>query len=83
MRTRQTLLQCIDDMQRQLDVIRAALDDCLDEELLGCREAAIAAGVTPQTISAWIREGRLKKRSRQGRTGLLRSEVLQLKRNRA
>lgn len=45
------------------------------DHLLSCRQAANELGVTRQTISAMIRQGRLHKVERGGRTGILLSEI--------
>ena len=43
--------------------------------VVSCSEAAEICGVVPQTISAWVRTGRLKKVFRNGRTGILLSDL--------
>lgn len=53
-------------------------NDALEQEndrLVSCVDAAEYCGVTPQTISVWIRKGRLRKVYRNGRTGVLLSDL--------
>lgn len=46
-----------------------------NDRLVSCKEAAEICGVRVQTISAWIRKGRIHKCFRNGRTGILLSEL--------
>jgi excisionase family DNA binding protein len=50
------------------------------DRLLSCGEAANELGVTRQTISTMIRDKRLTKVERGGRTGILLSELRAIKR---
>lgn len=47
--------------------------------LLTCSEAATLCDVTRQTISRWIREKRIRKVRRGGRSGILKSELVKCK----
>lgn len=46
-----------------------------NDRLISCSEAASICGVTRQTVSLWIKSGRLKKTYRNGRMGILFSDL--------
>lgn len=48
------------------------------DRVLSCSEAAALCGRTRQTVSRWIRDGRLHKVTRGCRTGILESELNQI-----
>lgn len=58
------------ELKRQNDMI--AEDN---NRILTCAEAAEICDVTKQTISLWIRQGKLKKVRRGGRYGLLLNDL--------
>jgi len=49
------------------------------DKVLSCSEAAAVTGRTRQTVSKWIRDGRLHKVTRGCRTGILLSELNRIK----
>ena len=51
----------------------------LSDKVLSCSEAAAVTGKTRQTVSRWIRDGRLHKVTRGCRTGILQSELNRIK----
>ena len=55
-----------------------ALEDQQTEKVFSCADAAKMIGVTPQTVSRYIREGRIKKAVRGGRVGIPESEIQKL-----
>ena len=58
--------------------LAAALEGQRTENLFSCTEAAKLIGVTPQTISRYIREGRIRKAARGGKVGIPESEIKKL-----
>lgn len=58
------------ELKRQNDMVA---DD--NNRLVTCAEAAEICKVTKQTISAWIRRGKLKKTRRGGRYGILLNDL--------
>lgn len=57
-----------------------ALESQKTEKVLSCTDAAKMIGVTPQTISRYIREGRIRKAIRGGKVGIPESEIKKLTR---
>lgn len=60
--------------------LAAAIEGQRTETLFSCVEAAKVIGVTPQTISRYIREGRIRKAIRGGKVGIPESEIKKLTR---
>jgi len=46
-----------------------------NDRVVGCTEAAKLCGVSPQTISVWVRTGKLRKVYKGGKRGVLLSEL--------
>lgn len=61
------------------DRLAAALEAQKDERVLSCKEAASLLGRTPQTISRYLAQGRIKRGERGGRVGIPESELQKLK----
>jgi len=59
--------------------LAAALELQKDEKVYSCKEAAEVIGVTPQSISRYVRQGRLRKAVRGGRVGIPESEIRKIK----
>ena len=60
--------------------LAAALESKKQDKLYTCSEAAYLIGVSRQSISRYIREGRIKKAVRGGRVGILESEINKIRR---
>lgn len=74
--TDETALVLIDAINRLCDALGTKPEERFpSNELLSCSEAASLLGVSRQTISRYIKEGRLKKTSRGGRMGILKSDL--------
>lgn len=55
--------------------LAAALEHQREEKLYSCKEFADLVGVCPQTISRYVRQGRIKKAARGGKVGIPASEI--------
>lgn len=55
--------------------LAAAMNGNKTERLYSCREAALLLGKAPQTVSRYIRQGRIKKAVRGGVVGIPESEI--------
>lgn len=55
--------------------LASALGSIKEEKVYSCKDAAKLIGVTQQSISRFIREGRIKKVSRSGKVGIPQSEI--------
>ena len=73
-RDRVLLSSLVNELRRLNDSRPAETPDCV----LSCSEAAKFLGKTRQTISRWLRDGRLRKVVRGGKAGGLLSEVKQI-----
>lgn len=51
-----------------------------DREVVSVTEAATIAGCTRQTVSDWIRKGKLTKVAKGGRVGILKADLLRVSR---
>lgn len=72
-----SLIACLTESNNRL---AKALEGQKTESIYSCTDAAKMIGVTPQTISRYIREGRIKKAVRGGKVGILESEIKKLTR---
>ena len=70
-----SLIACLTESNNRL---ARALENQKTESIYSCADAAKMIGVTPQTISRYIREGRIKKAVRGGKVGILESEIQKL-----
>ena len=59
--------------------LAAALEGQKTERVYSCKEAAKVIGVSPQTISRYIAQGRIKKGERGGRIGIPEGELNKIK----
>lgn len=55
--------------------LASALGSIKEDKIYSCTDAAKLIGVTRQSISRFIREGRIKKVSRGGKVGIPKSEI--------
>ena len=70
--------QLIAELTASNNRLAAALEAQKSERVYSCKEAAFALGVTPQTISRYLAQGRIKKGVRDGRVGIPESELLKI-----
>ena len=59
--------------------LAAAIENQKSEKIYSCKDAAKVIGVSPQTISRYIAQGRIKKGERGGRIGIPESELNKIK----
>ena len=71
--------EIIAEIMADLDELRASYERDCYEELLNGKEAARYLNVTPQTISKYVREGRLHKISNGVTYGIRKSELRQIR----
>ena len=69
----------IADLTASNNRLAAALEGQRTEKVYSCKDAAELVGRSPQTISRYIRQGRIKKVVRGGVVGLPESELLKIK----
>ena len=69
----------IADLTASNNRLAAALEGQRTEKVYSCKEAAELIGRSPQTISRYIRQGRIKKGVRGGAIGIPESELLRIK----
>lgn len=64
-------------LEHVMDELSAIVNSQSEEEviLVSCKEAARLLGVTPKTISMMLRDGRLKKTTIGGSTGILLAAI--------
>lgn len=72
-----SLIACLTESNNRL---AKALEGQKTETVYSCMDAAKMIGVTPQTISRYIREGRITKVVRGGRVGIPESEIQKITR---
>ena len=72
-----SLIACLTESNNRL---AKALENQKTEAVYSCTDAAKMIGVTPQTISRYIREGRIRKAVRGGKAGIPESEIQKLTR---
>lgn len=70
--------QLIAELTASNNRLAAALEAQKSERVYSCKEAAFALGVTTQTISRYLAQGRIKKGVRDGRVGIPESELLKI-----
>ena len=66
----------IDNLIETLERLKSILDD--SDRVMTCGEAAHLLGVAPSTISCYIRDGKLKKVTSGGVTGVWGKDVMKL-----
>ena len=59
--------------------LAAALEGQKSEKVYSCKDFAKMIGVSPQTVSRYIAQGRIKKGERGGRIGIPESELMKIK----
>lgn len=59
--------------------LAAALEAQKSEKVYSCKDAAKIIGVSPQTISRYLAQGRIRKGERGGRIGIPESELNKIK----
>ena len=69
----------IADLTASNNRLAAALEMQKHEKVYSCREAAQILGKSPQTISRYISQGRIKKGVRGGVVGIPESELLKIR----
>ena len=67
------------ELERVTDGLEKAIRDQYDNILVSCSEAGRQLGVTQNTVTRYIREGRLHKTTIEQSTGIRLSEVLKMK----
>jgi IS30 family transposase len=69
----------IDSLTESNNRLAAALEGSKTEKVYSCKQAAQILGRSAQTISRYIRQGRIKKAVRGGAIGIPESEIMKLK----
>ena len=69
----------LSDLVNELRRLNDKTEKSTQDRLVSCSEAAVIIGRTRQTVSKWIRDGRLHKVVRGCRSGILLSELNQTK----
>lgn len=75
----QTDRELIAELTASNNRLAAALEGQKVERVYSCGEAARLLGKSPQTISRYVAQGRLKKAVRGGRVGIPESEIFKIK----
>lgn len=71
----QTDRQLIADLTESNNRLAAALEAQRNEKVYSCKEAARLLGKSPQTISRYLAQGRIRKAVRGGVVGIPQSEI--------
>lgn len=67
------------ELERVTDNLEKAIKDQYDNILISCNEAARHLGVTPTTLTRYLKEGRLDKVTIGESTGIRFSQIVELK----